>query len=108
MLVAGELALPETAAMLERCRRLIAIDVGIMGLRFAEGPPTLALLHPYNAHRAGLHGYRRLHRVVLLPRSLWQGENPPRVGLDRLSPEEALAAFRDFWRKTGDGPGEAG
>jgi len=96
-LLAGRLSLSETAALLTRCRMLITTDTGIMHLGFAVRVPTLALLHPYNAHRVGPHGYGRLHRVVLLPRSLWQGEDPPRVGLDRLSPEEVLAAFRDFW-----------
>jgi hypothetical protein len=72
-----------------------------MHLGFAVRVPTLALLHPYNAHRVGPHGYGRLHRVALLNRSLWQGEDPPRVGLDRLSPEEAFAAFQEFWRTTG-------
>jgi heptosyltransferase-3 len=98
-LLAGRLALDETAALLMRCRMLITTDTGIMHLGFAVGVPTLALLHPYNAHRVGPHGYSQRHRVVLLPRSLWQGEDPPQVGLDRLPPEEVIAAFRDFWRE---------
>lgn len=97
--VAGQLALPETAALLERCQMLVTTDTGIMHLGFAVGVPTLALLHPYNAHRVGPHGYGRLHRVVLLPRSLWQGEDPPQVGLDRLHPDEVFLAFCEFWRE---------
>jgi ADP-heptose:LPS heptosyltransferase len=96
-LFAGRLSLPETAALLTRCRMLITTDTGIMHLGFAVGVPTLALLHPYNAHRVGPHGYGRLHRVALLDRSLWAGEDPPQVGLDRLLPEEVFAAFQDFW-----------
>ena len=95
--VAGHLPLPETAALLERCRMLITTDTGIMHLGFALRVPTLAVLHPYNAHRVGPYGYGRLHRVVLLPRSLWQGEEPPQVGLERLSPEEVFLRFREFW-----------
>lgn len=94
---AGRLSLPETAALLTRCRILVTTDTGVMHLGFAVRVPTLALLHPYNAHRVGPHGYGGLHRVVLLNRSLWQGEDPPQVGLDRLLPEEVFAAFQDFW-----------
>ena len=97
--VAGALGLAETAALFTRCRMLITTDTGIMHLGFAVGVPTLALLHPYNAERVGPHGYGQLHRVVLLNRSLWQGEDPPQVGLDRLSPEQAFHAFCDFWRE---------
>jgi ADP-heptose:LPS heptosyltransferase len=103
MVLAGRLSLAETAALLTRCGMLITTDTGIMHLGFAVKVPTLALLHPYNAHRVGPHGYGRLHRVVLLPRSLWQGEDPPGVGLDRLSPEEVFLVFREFWR---EGQGE--
>jgi ADP-heptose:LPS heptosyltransferase len=99
-LLAGSLSLAETAALLRRCRMLISTDTGIMHLGFAVRVPTLALLHPYNAHRVGPHGYGRLHRVVLLERSLWRGEDPPQVGLDRLLPEEAFAVFRTFWPET--------
>jgi ADP-heptose:LPS heptosyltransferase len=94
---AGRLTLPETAALFTRCRMLITTDTGIMHLGFAVRVPTLALLHPYNAHRVGPRGYGRVHRVALLDRSLWQGEEPPRIGLDRLSPEEVFQHFREFW-----------
>lgn len=108
-LFAGSLSLPETAALLTRCWMLITTDTGIMHLGFAVRVPTLALLHPFNAHRVGPHGYGRLHRVVLLPRSLCEGEDPPRVGLDRLSPEAVFRAFHEFWRESGGGkPGEPG
>lgn len=95
--VAGRLSLPETAALLAECRALVTTDTGIMHLGFAVRVPTLALLHPYNAHRVGPHGYGDLHRVVLLDRSLWSGEDPPRVGLDHLSPERVFRAFQQFW-----------
>jgi hypothetical protein len=36
---------------------------------------------------------------VLLDPSLWQGEDPPEVGLDRLSPEQAFEAFSEYWRE---------
>jgi ADP-heptose:LPS heptosyltransferase len=94
---AGPLSLPETAALLARCRALVTTDTGVMHLGFAVRVPTLALLHPYNAHRVGPHGYGGLHRVVLLDRSLWAGEDPPRVGLDQLSPETAFHAFQELW-----------
>jgi ADP-heptose:LPS heptosyltransferase len=95
--MAGRLSLAETAALLERCRMLITTDTGIMHLGFAVRVPTLALLHPCNARRVGPHGYGRLHRVALLDRALWRGEDPPRVGLERLSPEAVFQVFRDFW-----------
>ncbi|HWU40241.1 MAG TPA: glycosyltransferase family 9 protein [Candidatus Acidoferrum sp.] len=98
-LFAGHLALGGTAALLARCRVLITTDTGIMHLGFAVGVPTLALLHPYNAHRVGPHGYGRLHRVVMLDRQLWQGEDPPQVGLDRLMPEEVFRIFGEFWQE---------
>ena len=99
--LAGRLSLPETAALLTRCRMLITTDTGIMHLGFAVRTPTLALLHPYNAHRVGPHGYGGLHRVALLDPSLWTGEDPPRVGLDRLTPEAVWSIFCAFWRDTG-------
>ncbi|HWT77615.1 MAG TPA: glycosyltransferase family 9 protein, partial [Candidatus Methylomirabilis sp.] len=98
-LFAGHLALGETAALLARCRVLITTDTGIMHLGFAVGVPTLALLHPYNVHRVAPHGYGRLHRVVMLDRQLWQGEDPPQVGLDRLMPEEVFRIFGEFWQE---------
>ena len=91
------LTLPETAALLTSCRILVTTDTGVMHLGFAVRVPTLALLHPYNAHRVGPHGYGDLHRVVLQDRSLWQGEDPPRVGLDQLSPEAVWPILREFW-----------
>jgi len=97
--VAGSLSLAETAALFTRCRMLITTDTGIMHLGFAVGVPTLALLHPYNARRVGPYGYGPLHREVLLDPSLWQGEDPPEVGLDRLSPEQAFEAFSEYWRE---------
>jgi ADP-heptose:LPS heptosyltransferase len=97
VIFAGTLALSETAALLARCRMLITTDTGIMHLGFAVRVPTLALLHPYNAHRVGPHGYGALHRVALLDRSLWSGEDPPRVGLDRLTPDAVWPILREFW-----------
>ena len=96
--LAGRLSLPETAALLARCRMLITTDTGIIHLGFAVRVPTLALLHPYNAHRVGPHGYGGLHRVALLDPSLWTGEDPPRVGLDRLTPEAVWPILCAFWR----------
>ena len=98
--LAGRLSLPETAALLTRCRLLITTDTGIMHLGFAVRAPTLALLHPYNAHRVGPHGYGGLHRVALLDPSLWAGEDPPRVGLDHLTPEMVWSIFCAFWQDT--------
>jgi ADP-heptose:LPS heptosyltransferase len=97
--LAGRLSLPETAALLARCRMLVTTDTGIMHLGFAVRVPTLALLHPYNAHRVGPHGYGGLHRVALLDPSLWTGEDPPRVGLDRLTPEAVWPILCEFWRE---------
>ena len=107
-LFAGRLALPETAALLTRCRVLITTDTGIMHLGFAVRVPTLGLLHPYNAHRVGPHGYGRLHQVVLLPHSLCQGENPPRTGMDRLAPEVVFRAFQQFWEQSAGAAGLGG
>jgi hypothetical protein len=75
-----------------------------MHLGFAVRVPTLALLHPYNAHRVGPHGYGGLHRVALLPPSLWKGEDPPRVGLDRLTPEAVWPILCAFWQEAGEPP----
>lgn len=99
--LAGRLSLPETAALLGRCRMLVTTDTGIMHLGFAVRVPTLALLHPYNAHRVGPHGYGSLHRVALLDPALWTGEDPPRVGLDRLTPEAVWPILCEFWREVG-------
>ncbi len=106
-LFAGHLALAETAALLTRCRVLITTDTGIMHLGFAVRVPTLALLHPYNAHRVGPQGYGRLHRAVLLDQWLWRGEDPPQVGLDRLFPAEVFRVFREFWQERDGHPGRA-
>jgi ADP-heptose:LPS heptosyltransferase len=103
-LFAGRLALAETAALLTQCRVLITTDTGIMHLGFAVRVPTLALLHPFNAHRVGPHGYGRLHQVVMLPRSLCEGEDPPLTGLNRLAPEVVFRAFQQFWGQAGWGP----
>ena len=107
--VAGRLSLAETAALLERCRMLISTDTGIMHLGFAVRVPTLALLHPYNAHRVGPHGYGDLHRVVMLSRALCAGGDTLQVGLDRLSPEQVFRAFQELWDGTDRGKsGEPG
>jgi lipopolysaccharide heptosyltransferase III len=99
--VAGRLSLAETAALLECCRALISTDTGIMHLGFAVRVPTLALLHPYNAHRVGPHGYGNLHRVVVLSRLSCEGEDALKVGLDQLSPEVVFRAFQEFWEESG-------
>ena len=109
IVVAGRLSLPETAALLLRCRMLITTDTGIMHLGFAVGVPTLALLHPYNAHRVGPYGYGDLHRIVMLSPGPCEGGDTLRVGLDRLSPEVVFRAFQEFWRGADRGePGEPG
>lgn len=105
---AGKLTLAETAALLARCRMLITTDTGVMHLGFAVRVPTLALLHPYNAHRVGPHGYGRLHRVVVLDPTLWRGEDPPQAGLDRLSPQAVFVAFQEFWCEGRAGLGKGG
>ncbi len=105
--LAGALSVPETAALLSRCRMLITTDTGIMHLGFAVRVPTLALLHPYNAHRVGPQGYGRLHRAVLLDQWLWRGEDPPQIGLDRLFPAEVFRVFREFWQERDGHPGRA-
>jgi ADP-heptose:LPS heptosyltransferase len=107
VLFAGRLALAETAALLTRCQVLITTDTGIMHLGFAVRVPTLALLHPYNAHRVVPQGYGDLHRAVLLDQWLWRGEDPPQVGLDRLFPAEVFRVFREFWRERDARPGRA-
>jgi ADP-heptose:LPS heptosyltransferase len=107
-LFAGRLALAETAALLTRCRVLISTDTGIMHLGFAVRVPTLALLHPYNAHRVGPHGYGRLHQVALLPRALCRGEDPLRTGLNRLAPEAVFLAFQQFWLESAGAAGPGG
>ena len=99
-LFAGRLRLPETGALLARCRMLITTDTGVMHLGFALRVPTLALLHPYNAHRVGPHGYGRLHRVVLPDLPLRDAEDPPQTGMDRLHPEAVFRIFQEFWKES--------
>ncbi len=99
-MAAGRFSLAETGALLASCRMLITTDTGIMHLGFAIRVPTLALLHPYNAHRVRPQGYGRLHRVVLLPPSLCEGGDPLRVGLEHLSPGVVFQTFREFWEES--------
>jgi len=101
IVVAGRLSLSETAALLTRCRMLITTDTGIMHLGFAIRVPTLALLHPYNAHRVGPHGYGNLHRMVVHSRMPCKGEDALKVGLAQLSPEVVFRAFQGFWEESG-------
>ncbi len=93
---AGRLVLAETAALLARCRVLISTDTGIMHLGFAVRVPTLALLHPFNAHRVGPYGYGTLHAVALLPEPL-EGEEASSAGLHRLSPQAVFEVFQELW-----------
>jgi ADP-heptose:LPS heptosyltransferase len=93
--VAGDLRLSETAALLERCRALLTTDTGVMHLGFAVGVPTLALLHPFNAHRVGPYGYGGRHRAVQLEGSAC-GANGQVRSLEELPPPAVYAAFREF------------
>lgn len=67
--VVARLALPLSAALLERAQCLVSTDTGIMHLGFALRTPTVALLHcqPGDA-RVGPLADRDIHRVVELPR----------------------------------------
>jgi len=93
--VAGDLRLSETAALLERCLALLTTDTGVMHLGFAVGVPTLAFLHPYNAHRVGPYGYGGRHRAVQLGAPARDANGRLR-SLAELPPEVVYAAFRDF------------
>ena len=58
--------------------------------------PTLALLHPYNAHRVGPYGYGNLHQSLVM-------DGPERDSAGRLrslsflQPETVLARFRKVY-----------
>ncbi len=89
--VTARLALPLSAALVERSACLVSTDTGIMHLGFAVGTPTVALLHCRpGAHRVGPLADLDRHEVIELPK-------PPgyRVPSDaRMSdiPPEAVAA----------------
>lgn len=93
---AGKLTLRQTAALLEQCALFITTDTGLMHLGFAIGVPTLALLHPYNAHRVGPYGYGALHHPLIM-------DGPERDDAGRLrslsgiSPETVLIRFRKVY-----------
>jgi len=93
--LAGDLRLSETAALLERCQALLTTDTGVMHLGFAVGVPTLALLHPFNAHRVGPYGYGGRHRAVRLAAPARDANGRLR-SLAELTPRVVYEAFREF------------
>jgi len=93
--VAGDLCLSETAALLEQCLALVTTDTGVMHLGFAVGVPTLAILHPFNVHRFGPHGYGGRHQIVQFPGPVRDASGQLR-SLAELPPDVVYAAFREF------------
>jgi len=86
----GQLALPLSAALLERARCLVSTDTGIMHLGFALRTPTVALLHcqPGDA-RVGPLADRDRHAVLELPRPPGY-KTPADAPMHLLSPDEVL------------------
>lgn len=94
--VSGKLSLRQVAALLEQCAIFVTTDTGLMHLGFALNVPTLALLHPYNAHRVGPYGYGNRHRTVLMDSPAYDQDgnlNP----LSRLSAETVFDRFRQLY-----------
>ena len=97
--VVGKLALPLSAALLERARCLVSTDTGIMHLGFALRTPTVALLHcsPGNA-RVGPLADCNLHRVIELPRPA--GYRSPKDALmSAIRPEQVLEHVVDILKR---------
>lgn len=88
--VVGKLALPLSAALLERARCLVSTDTGIMHLGFALRTPTVALLHcqPGDS-RVGPLVDRDIHAVLELPRPAGY-KSPSDAPMRLLSPDEVL------------------
>lgn len=88
--VVARLALPLSAALLERARCLVSTDTGIMHLGFALRTPTVALLHcqPGDA-RVGPQADRDRHAVLELPRPSGY-QTPADAPMHGLPPEEVL------------------
>lgn len=94
VVLAGRVSLRGTAALLERCLALVTTDTGIMHLGFAVGTPTLALLHPFNAHRVGPYPGGPPHRTVVLEPLPGTPDLRP---MRDLHPERVYEAFRDLF-----------
>ncbi len=84
------LALPLSAALLERTQCLVSTDTGIMHLGFALKIPTVALLHCQpGAARVGPLADLDLHRVIELPRPPGY-KTPADAPMSLIQPEQVL------------------
>lgn len=90
----GKLALPLSAALIERARCLVSTDTGIMHLAFALGTPTVALLHPTpGPGRVGPTFGADRHVVLALPRP--EGYRSPRdVSMSSLSAQQVFEGLQ--------------
>ena len=93
---AGKLTLRQTAALLEQCALFITTDTGLMHLGFALSVPTLAILHPYNAHRVGPYGYGNLHQSLVMAGPEREADGRLR-SLSCLLPETVLTRVRKIY-----------
>ena len=88
--VVARLALPLSAALLERTQCLVSTDTGIMHLGFALKIPTVALLHCQpGAARVGPLADLDLHRVIELPRPPGY-KTPADAPMSLIQPEQVL------------------
>lgn len=88
--VVAKLALPLSAALLERAQCLVSTDTGIMHLGFALKTPTVALLHCQpGAARVGPLADLDLHRVIELPRPPGY-KSPADAPMKLIKPEQVL------------------
>lgn len=98
--VVGRLPLPQSAALLERCRCLVSTDTGMMHLAFALRVPTVALLHctPGEA-RVGPTTDRDKHIVIQLPKP--EGyQKPSDASMEGITPQEVLEAVERILTRT--------
>lgn len=99
----GRLALPLSAALIERAGCLVSTDTGIMHLGFALGTPTVALLHcQLGRARVGPLADLERHEVIELARPPGY-RTPSDARMEGLSPEAVCAAVLRILARP-DGP----
>lgn len=95
---AGELSLPETAALLARCKCLVSSDTGPLHLATAVGTPVVGLFGSTDPARTGPAG--RGHRVLTASLSCVPCEEKDcpegtRACMDAITVDSVVAAVRD-------------
>ncbi len=81
--------------------RLVGLYHAAFAAMYAGDPRLDAVIPYYGKYRRVGETVRALRRarceVALLDPALWSGEDPPRVGMDRLTPDEVFRVLREFW-----------